>query len=659
MNEHTVVIGAENDDDNGRDSGSVYVLPVPTGGWGGSCEPGPLNCIPTLVSEKLTASDGAAGDEFGNSVSIDGDTIAIGAVNNDDAGSNSGSAYVFVRNTGNAVCPETGSIDPWCEQAKLIASDAAAEDQFGESVSVSGDIILIGSHRDDDAGDASGSAYIFTRSGTTWTEQQKLTASDATPLDQFGNSVSVNGQTAVIGAPFNTGGPGFQPGAAYVFTRSGNTWTEQQKLISSDAADDDQFGASVTVENDTAVITAPFDDDMASTTGSAYLFTRSGTTWTEQKKLLASDPSALNRLGSSPGSASVSGNTAVIGAADHNHPGNIGGAAYVFDVGVLPADATPPVITPTIAGTQGNDGWYTSDVTVTWTVTDDESAVFSTTGCGPITINTDTTGTMLTCEATSDGGTNSISVNIKRDATPPTVTATPTPGPNSNGWNNTNVIVSFSGNDATSGNASCDPNTVLSSEGAGQSATGSCTDVAGNSASDTAAGINIDRTPPTVAVLGVTDGANYIEGSVPTASCRTTDVLSGVDVPATLSLIGGPLGDITATCNTGASDMAGNTASASAIYTVITQQTATENLIRVIETLISDGVLNQGQGNGLIRPLENAIRSLEKGKTADTCNQLQDFIDKVNDKSPTPLDVATAAGLIAEAEAIRTAAGCQ
>ena len=133
-----------------------------------------------------------------------------------------------------------------------------------------------------------------------------------------------------------------------------------------------------------------------------------------------------------------------------------------------PSDTTPPVIMPNVSGTLGDNGWYVSDVSVTWTVTDPESAITSETGCEPTTINYDTAGVPLTCIATSAGGTNSQSVTIKRDATPPTISGAAAPAPNAAGWNNTDVIVSFTCSDSLSDVASCGPNQTLSSDGAGQ-----------------------------------------------------------------------------------------------------------------------------------------------------------------------------------------------
>ena len=148
----------------------------------------------------------------------------------------------------------------WTQQAKLTASDAAADDRFGISVAVAGDTAVVGAFLDDTlAGTDAGSAYVFVRSGGAWTQQAKLTASDAAADDPFGDSVAVAGDTAVVGALDDTLA-GTDAGSAYVFVRSGGAWTQQAKLTASDAAADDQFGYSVAVAGDTAVVGAYFDD---------------------------------------------------------------------------------------------------------------------------------------------------------------------------------------------------------------------------------------------------------------------------------------------------------------------------------------------------------------------------------------------------------------
>ena len=159
--------------------------------------------------QKILASDGSYADWFGNSVSINGDYIVIGALLDDDNGVNSGSAYIFYYN---------GTI--WSQQTKLTASDGAAYDHFGRSVSISGDYAVIGAYGDDDNDSDSGSAYIFHRTGTTWSEQAKITASDGVAGDSFGHSVSISGDYAVIGASGDDDN-GSDSGSAYIYYNDG------------------------------------------------------------------------------------------------------------------------------------------------------------------------------------------------------------------------------------------------------------------------------------------------------------------------------------------------------------------------------------------------------------------------------------------------------
>jgi len=166
------------------------------------------------------------------------------------------------------------TIDPWLEQQKVTASDGAPGDTFGFSVAISGDTAIIGANEDTIGGNADqGSAYVFTRSGSTWTQQQKLTASDGAAGDFFGNSVAISVDTVIVGANLDTVGANATQGSAYVFTRSGSTWTEQQKLTASDGAAFDLFGSSVAIDGDTAIVGAFADTVGANgSQSSAYVF---------------------------------------------------------------------------------------------------------------------------------------------------------------------------------------------------------------------------------------------------------------------------------------------------------------------------------------------------------------------------------------------------
>jgi phage baseplate assembly protein gpV len=338
----TVVIGARYDDDKGSNSGSVYVFTRDT--------PGDLTSTWTQLA-KLTATDGAAGDEFGVSVSIDGDTMVVGAHYDDDKGDNSGSAYVYTRDTAGDLA------SGWTQIAKLTADDGAAYDWFGTSVSIDGDTVVIGAYADDDKGDKSGSAYVFTRDtagelASNWTQVDKLNATDGAAGDEFGVSVSIDGDTIVIGA--------FQDddnsGSAYVFTRvtAGNLtsgWTQvEPKLTAGDGAASDEFGHSVSIDGDTVVIGARYDDDKGSASGSVYVFTRvtagdlaSG--WTQVAKLTADDGAASDVFGYS---VSIDGDTVVIGARYDNDKGSNSGSAYVFSAQFSPCDASSPPANGTV-----------------------------------------------------------------------------------------------------------------------------------------------------------------------------------------------------------------------------------------------------------------------------------------------------------------------
>ena len=216
--------------------------------------------------QKLVASD-----SFGWSVSMDGNYAIIGAPDDDGNEPASGSAYIFTR-----------SGTTWTQKAKLLASDGATDDNFGYSVSIDGDYAIIGAYRDDSN---RGAAYIFKRTGTSWAEEDKLTASDGTTGDIFGGSVSIDGDYALIGVPGDDG-----TGSAYVFKRDGTNWNEQDKLLASDGAEYDLFGGTVSIDGDYAIIGAEGEGS------SAYVFKRDGTSWIQEDKLSGSYGAYSNTL---------------------------------------------------------------------------------------------------------------------------------------------------------------------------------------------------------------------------------------------------------------------------------------------------------------------------------------------------------------------------
>ena len=303
----TALVGAQGDDvgDN-RDQGSAYVFTRSGSTW--------------IQQARLTAADGAANDLFGSYVDLDGDTALVGAFA-DDVGANSrqGSAYVFIR---------SGS--SWTQQAQLTAADGAVNDVFGGSVTLDGDTALIGAYADDVGANVNqGSVYVFVRSGSSWTQQAQLTAADGAAGDVFGVSLDFDGDTALIGASQDDFGAELDQGSSYVFTRSGSSWSQQAKLSADDGMAEDYFGERVALDGDTALVGAWFQDVGANPEqGSAYVFSRSGNSWTQQAKLTAADGTADDQFGYW---VALQGDTALVGAYSDDVGDNIRqGSAYVF-----------------------------------------------------------------------------------------------------------------------------------------------------------------------------------------------------------------------------------------------------------------------------------------------------------------------------------------
>jgi hypothetical protein len=268
---------------------------------------GPLEIFHDNADEtKIFAGDAAQSDEFGKSVSVSGDYAIVGADGNDSGGSDSGAAYIFKR-----------ECNTWVEQAKLVSGDANAQDHFGRSVSISGDYAIVGACQDDESGTNSGAAYIFVRNGEEWIQQAKLITSDAGANDYFGYAVSISGDYAIVGAYQHNAGQG----AAYIFKRDGDNWTEQAKLAAGVPDECRRFGWSVHINGGYAIAGAPGDseDDI----GSAYLFKREGDAWIEQARLAGNS----SRFGHS---VAVNENYAVVGAPRYEWEYDLSGEALVF-----------------------------------------------------------------------------------------------------------------------------------------------------------------------------------------------------------------------------------------------------------------------------------------------------------------------------------------
>ena len=298
---NTMFVGAKGDNNY---TGSTYIYEHDASGeW--------------LLVKKITASDGAGFDWFGTSVAISDNTLVIGTH------SGLGSAYIFERNN--------GGINNWGEVKKIIPSDIPAGHGFGNSVAISGDTIVVGALWDDSNGNNSGLAYIFERNQdgvNNWGEVKKIIASDTAANELFGHSVAISGNTIIVGATatFN-----FASGSTYIFERNQggiNNWGEVKKIIPSDGEAVDDFGYSVGILGDIAVVGSRWGDDNGNNSGSAYIFERNQdgiNNWGEVKKILASDGTANDDFGSS---VAISGNVVVIGAPNDN---DSSGSAYVFE----------------------------------------------------------------------------------------------------------------------------------------------------------------------------------------------------------------------------------------------------------------------------------------------------------------------------------------
>ncbi|TWT39991.1 hypothetical protein RAS1_43820 [Phycisphaerae bacterium RAS1] len=268
---------------------------------------------PPLEGPKLLADDGSVEDAFGLSVAMRRDYAICGAYYVADG---TGAAYVFKRTAGQ-----------WAQQARLTIAGGMPSDLAARAVAIDDDVAVLNSEFDDEGAFDAGAAYVFERSGTVWAQVDKLIALDAADDANLGHAVAVFGDTIVVGAPGDSpcpSDPFCGAGSAYVFVRSQADWVQQAKLIANDAAADADFGWSVAVFGDMAVIGAPGDDGGR---GAAYVFTRSGTTWTQEIKLTDVEGSLNDALG---WSVAVSGGTVAAGSPQANSGAAASGVTVVF-----------------------------------------------------------------------------------------------------------------------------------------------------------------------------------------------------------------------------------------------------------------------------------------------------------------------------------------
>ncbi len=298
----TLVVGAQFADARGDDTGLAYVFEARDGRW--------------QRTAVLFAGDGAAGDEFGLTVSVSGETIAVGARLFDGQAVNTGAAYIFARDDGN-----------WRQVRKLTASDAKAGDIFGR-VSIDKDLLLVSADLNDDRGSNAGKAYAFQNRGGEWVEEARITASDGAAVDEFGVSLALKGGVAVFGA-VGSDARSEDSGAAYVFERREGRWVEAARLTASNVAARQAFGYSVATSDDTIVVGAPNHGGAGLRAGAAYVFERRGGIWTEAARLTASDVAPGMWFGNS---VAIDRDRIVVGML-FSGEGNRSGSAYVFERG--------------------------------------------------------------------------------------------------------------------------------------------------------------------------------------------------------------------------------------------------------------------------------------------------------------------------------------
>ncbi len=335
------VAGAQYVDDGGTDRGAAYIFDRNYGGnnnWG--------------QVAKLVASDAEDNDVFGRSVAIDGDYVVVGAISEDGGGIDRGAAYVFYRNQ--------GGTDNWGQVAKLVALDAEDGDTFGNSVAIDGDYVVVGAIFEDGLGSYRGAAYVFNRNqgGTdNWGQVAKLVASDAEDNDQFGSSVAISGDNVVVGARYEDG-LGTNRGAVYVFGRNeGGTdnWGQVTKLTASNPEDAAYFGYSVAVSGDLAVVGAHGEDVTGTNLGAAYVFDRTQggpDAWGQVAKLTASDGEDVDEFGSS---LAIDGDYVVVGTHQEDGAGTSRGAAYIYGRNYGGADIWGEVMKLTASDAQDQD----------------------------------------------------------------------------------------------------------------------------------------------------------------------------------------------------------------------------------------------------------------------------------------------------------------
>ncbi|MFT7462491.1 MAG: hypothetical protein ACI9EF_000831 [Pseudohongiellaceae bacterium] len=297
----TALIGTHWDDDNGFRSGSAYIYKYDGSQW--------------IQDQKLLAADGKTNDRFGNSVFVQDDVLAVCAWLEDQGASAAGAVYIF-RNNGTS----------WIQEQKLQASDKQAGDNFGRYVYIDGDALIVGAYHEDEGGADAGAAYIFRHNGGEWVEEQKLMAWDAAANDYFGWSCAILGDVAVVGS-FQDDDMGSNSGSAYVYRFNGTSWLPEQKLLASNGVANDRLGYAVVMDRNHILLTAPASLTLGAGPGSMYLYRETSAGWIEQQIFAPSDGAAQDAFGFH---ADLSGHVTLTGSWRDDDAGADTGSAYFY-----------------------------------------------------------------------------------------------------------------------------------------------------------------------------------------------------------------------------------------------------------------------------------------------------------------------------------------
>ena len=300
------IIGAPGDDEAAENAGAAYIYAFNAPHWN--------------QEVKLTAADAGKRDAFGYVVSIDGTTAAVGAPEHDDAGSNSGAVYVFVRDA-----------NGWKQRFKLVPKDLEKLDAFGSAVEIRANALIVGAPGHTHGGIRfAGAVFVFVRDGDAWRMQAKLTANDAAAGDQFGSSVGMEGDTIIVGAKKHDPDGIKDAGAAYIFQRGGNTWKQQAKLTAPKKRNGDHFGTGVATSRNIAIVGAPLREEGGPSAGAAYSFVNVDGAWNNAATVVPEVAHPNLFFGSA---IAISGDTVIVTGGDGPEKGvgvGNGIVAYVY-----------------------------------------------------------------------------------------------------------------------------------------------------------------------------------------------------------------------------------------------------------------------------------------------------------------------------------------